>query len=66
MNITPIEASKAENEGLVYYNLYNDRRRNLLKQNRKPKFMVNDRVQITHFKKYFTRVIQNDGLMKFS
>ena len=55
IKMTPVEASKKENEGLVYYNLYNDRRRKLLKQNRKHKFTVNDRVRITRFKKTFQK-----------
>ena len=55
IKMTPFEASKKENEGLVYYNLYNDRRRKFLKQNRKPKFKVNDHVRISRLKRHFQK-----------
>ena len=35
IKMTPIEAFKPVNEGLVYYNLYNYRRREMLKESEK-------------------------------
>ena len=55
IKMTPIEASKEENEGIVYYNLYSKRRREMMKQNIKPKFKVGDIVRIYKFKKIFEK-----------
>ena len=55
IKMSPIEASKPQNEGLVYYNLYNERRRKMLKQNRKIKFKINDHVRISRLKKTFQK-----------
>ena len=55
IKMTPVEASKKDNERLVYYNLYNNRRREVLKRNNKVKFKVNDRVRISRFKKTFQK-----------
>ena len=55
IKMTPVEASKKENEGIVYYNLYNKRRREMMKQNIKPKFKVGDIVRIYKFKKIFEK-----------
>ena len=55
IKMTPVEASKKENEGIVYYNLYNKRRRKMMKQNLKPKFKVGDIVRIYKFKKLFEK-----------
>ena len=53
--MTPLEASKKRNEGLVYYNLYNERRRQRYLQNRKPKFKVNDHVRISRLRRHFQK-----------
>ena len=55
IKMTPVEASKKENEGIVYYNVYNKRRREMMKQNIKPKFKVGDIVRINKFKKIFEK-----------
>ena len=56
IKMTPVEASKKEeNEGIVYYNLYNKRRRQMMKQNIKPKFKVGDIVRIYKLKKLFEK-----------
>ena len=55
IKMTPIEASKKENEGLVYYNLYNKRRREMYLQNKKAKFKVNDHVRISRLKRHFQK-----------
>ena len=55
IKMTPVEASNKENEGLVYYNLYSNRRRTLLKQNRKPKFKIRNRVRLYHYKTLFQK-----------
>ena len=38
IKMTPQLASKKENEGIVYYNLYNKRRRDMVKRNNKQKY----------------------------
>ena len=55
IKMTPVEASKKQNEGLVYYNLYNKRIRQRYLQNKRPKFKVNDRVRISRLKKHFQK-----------
>ena len=45
--MTPTEASKKKNEGVVYFNLYGDME--TLKQ--KPKFKVGDKVRISKYKR---------------
>ena len=55
IKMTPVDGSKKENEGIVYYNLYNKRRRQMMKQNIKPKFKVGDIVRIYKFKKLFEK-----------
>ena len=47
IKMTPIEASKKKNEGLVYFNLYGDME--TLKQ--KPKFKKGDKVRISKYKR---------------
>ena len=47
IKMTPIEASKKKNEGLVYYNLYGD----MKVAKKKPKFKVNDKVRISKYKR---------------
>ena len=47
IKMTPIEASKKNNEGLVYFNLYGDME--TLKQ--KPKFKIGDKVRISKYKR---------------
>ena len=47
IKMTPIEASKKNNEGLVYFNLYGDME--TLKQ--KPKFKKGDKVRISKYKR---------------
>ena len=47
IKITPVEASKKKNEGVVYFNLYGDME--TLKQ--KPKFKIDDKVQISKYKR---------------
>ena len=47
IKMTPIEASKKKNEGLVYFNLYGDME--ILKQ--KPKFKIGDKVRISKYKR---------------
>ena len=66
IKMTPVEAGRKENEGLVYYNLYNTRRRKMYLQNKKPKFKLNDHVRISRLKNIFKRVMINDGLMKYT
>ena len=45
--MTPIEASKKKNEGIVYFNLYGDME--ISKQ--KPKFEIGDKVRISKYKR---------------
>ena len=47
IKMTPIEASKKENEGIVYFNLYGD----METLSSKPKFKVGDKVRISKFKR---------------
>ena len=47
IKMTPIEASKKKNEGVVYFNLYGDME--TLKQ--KPKFKIGDKVRISKYKR---------------
>jgi len=47
IKMTPIEASKKKNEGIVYYNLYGD----IKHLNSKPKFKVGDTVRISKHKR---------------
>ena len=54
IKMRPVEVSK-ESEGIVYYNLYNKRRRQMMKENIKPKFKVGDIVRIYKFKKLFEK-----------
>ena len=55
IKMTPAEASMKANEGLVYYNLYNKRRRERYLQNKKAKFKVNDRIRISRLKTHFQK-----------
>ena len=55
IKMTPTEASKKENEGLVYYNLYNKRTRERYLQNKKAKFKLNDYVRISRLKRHFQK-----------
>ena len=55
IKMTPVQASKKENEGIVYYNLYNKRRHEMMKRNIKPKFKVGDIVRIYKFKRIFEK-----------
>ena len=55
IKMTPTEASKPSNEALVYYNLYDKRRREQYLQNKKAKFKINDRVRIIRSKKHFQK-----------
>ena len=47
IKMTPVEASKLKNQGIVYYNLYSD----LKPLNTKPKFKVGDTVRISKYKR---------------
>ena len=47
IKMTPIEASKKKNQGVVYFNLYGDME--TLKQ--KPKFKIGDKVRISKYKR---------------
>ena len=55
IKMTPVEASKKENEGLVYYTINNKRIRERYIQNKKPKFKINDHVRIKRTKKHFDK-----------
>ena len=44
--MTPVEASKKKNQGIVYFNLYGD-----MEHSSKPKFKVGDRVRISKYKR---------------
>ena len=55
IKMTPIEASKQENEGIVYYNLYTKRRREMLKRNNKPNYKKSDKVRTYRYKKLFEK-----------
>ena len=55
VKMTPVEASKKETDGIVYYNSYNRRHRKMMKLNIKPKFKINDHVRIYKFKKLFQK-----------
>ena len=46
VKITPVKASKKENEGLVYFNLNGD-----IEPSSKPKFKVGDKVRISKYKR---------------
>lgn len=47
IKMTPVEASKKENQGLVYYNLCGD----MEQLSAKPKFKVGDKVRISKYKR---------------
>ena len=47
IKMTPIEASKKNNEGTVYFNLYGE----MDQLSSKPKFRVGDRVRISKYKR---------------
>ena len=47
IKMTPTEASKKKNEGLVYFNLYG----NMEQLSSKPKFKVGDKVRISNYKR---------------
>lgn len=49
IKMTPLEASKEENENLVYNNLYTEKNKN------KPKYEIGDRVRISKYKKEFKK-----------
>ena len=55
IKMAPVEASKQENEGIVYYNLYNKRRREMLKQNNKPRYRKGDIVKISRYQRTFQK-----------
>ena len=46
INMTPIEASKKENQGIVYFNLYGN-----MESSSKPKFKVSDKARISKYKR---------------
>ena len=48
IKMTPTEASKKKNQGIVYFNLYG----NLEPLSAKPKFKIGDMVRISRFKRY--------------
>ena len=45
--MTPVEASKKKNQGIVYFNLYGD----MVPLSAKPKFKVGDKVRISKYKR---------------
>ena len=47
IKMTPVEASKTENEETVYFNLYGD----MEQLSSKPKFKVGDKVRISKYKR---------------
>ena len=47
IKMTPVEASKKKNEGLVYFNLYGD----METSKQKPKFKIGDKVRISKYKR---------------
>ena len=47
IKMTPVEASKRENQGVVYFNLYGD----MEQLSSKPKFKVGDKVRISKYKR---------------
>ena len=47
IKLTPVEASKKKNHGLVYFNLYGD----IEASKQKPKFKIGDEVRISKFKR---------------
>ena len=47
IKMTPIEASKKRNEGIVYFNLYGA----METLNKKPKFKIGDKVRISKYKR---------------
>ena len=46
IKMTPTEASKKKNQGIVYFNLFGD-----MEHSSKPKFKVGDRVRISKYKR---------------
>ena len=52
IKMTTVEAS---NEGIVYYDLYNKRHREMLKRSNKSKYKTGDIVRIHRFKKLFEK-----------
>ena len=63
IKMTPNEASKKKNEGIVYFNLYGDMKHSISK----PKFKVGDKVKISKYKERFLiKGIQQIGLKKYS
>ena len=61
--MTPNQASKGDNDGLVYYNLYHVKQRNLSKSKKRPKVKKGDKVRILRYKKSLQRGMQRNGLM---
>lgn len=56
VKMTPIEARKRSNEGLVYFNLFDESKREF----REPKFKVGDKVRISKYKrKVFDKPYKN-------
>ncbi|KAL9955926.1 hypothetical protein ACROYT_G037329 [Oculina patagonica] len=47
IKMTPVEASRKKNEGLVYFNLYGD----METSKQKPKFKIGDKVRISKYKR---------------
>ena len=62
IKMTPVKASKKENELMVWRNLYPDR---LEIRDINPKFSVGDKVRISKKKKTLRKVILLDGLKRF-
>ena len=65
IKMTPTEASKVQKERIVYYNLYNKRRRKLLKSNNRPKFRKGDKIRIYRYKKSSRKGMPKNGVMSF-
>ena len=56
IKMTPVEASKLENESIVYNNLYPEKEKEInLRSLKKPKFKVGDRVRIAKLKSKFEK-----------
>lgn len=63
IKMTPTEASKKKNQGIMHYNLYSDREQ----LSSKPKFKIGDKVRLSNYKrKVFDKGTRLIGQKKFS
>ena len=60
IKMTPTEASKKKNEGVVYFNLYGD----MAISKQKPKFKIGDKVRISKYKRKTFDKVKTENVVK--